>query len=507
MTSIDRFYDYQKEAFEATELNKKGIVVMPTGTGKTFVQAGIIAEDIISNPGFRVYVINAPRIMLSMQLLKEVFKFNIDSMVDARYMAVHSGSLGDQEDLKKLCGNKPKIDYSMIPSSTSTIEIKNMVKNARSEDQPLIFLSTYNSFLRIQEALGEEKIDITLNDEAHYLIQERFNSDFNKINSVRKYFFTATTKETPSSEGLGMNNVGFYGERIYVMTPLKAIQKGKLVRPRVHIVSPTNKLMSQDEVDKNLGKIVINAFSEHSKNLKNNLPAKMLIASSGTNDMKNLIASQEIKEFINSGGKFFAVASDQEVSNYINGVKVNRKEFLKQLQVAGADYNQKLIVIHYDILTEGIDVPGLTGVLFLRNLTKSKFIQTLGRVSRLDLSDRDLIDKKIITPNDLDSMNKPYAWIIIPALKREDDDTLANLEFLIDELRDHGFDPKEDIEPNDRGNGNGEKENNDLVPTDNSLGRNVASIIENYESKIESERVASLNCDDLFGSNAITLDI
>ena len=233
----------------------------------------------------------------------------------------------------------------------------------------------------------------------------------------------------------------------------------------------------------------------------------MLIASSGTNDMKNLIASQEIKEFFNSGGKFFAVASDQEVSNYINGVKVNRKEFLKQLQVAGADYNQKLIVIHYDILTEGIDVPGLTGVLFLRNLTKSKFIQTLGRVSRLDLSDRDLIDKKIITPNDLDSMNKPYAWIIIPALKREDDDTLANLEFLIDELRDHGFDPKEDIEPNDRGNGNGEKENNDLVPTDNSLGRNVASIIENYESKIESERVASLNCDDLFGSNAITLDI
>lgn len=52
---------------------------MPTGTGKTFVQAGIIAEDIISNPGFRVYVINAPRIMLSYQLLEEVFKFNIDN--------------------------------------------------------------------------------------------------------------------------------------------------------------------------------------------------------------------------------------------------------------------------------------------------------------------------------------------------------------------------------------------------------------------------------------------
>ena len=139
-----------------------------------------------------------------------------------------------------------------------------------------------------------------------------------------------------------------------------------------------------------------------------------------------------------------------------------------------ANPNQEIIVIHYDILTEGIDVPGLTGVLFLRNLKKSKFIQTLGRVARLNILDRKLIDDKIITPNDLDKMNKPYAWIILPAIKEEDKDKVANLEYLIEELRDYGFDPKEDIEPNDRGNGNSEVENNDIVPIDNSLGRNIA---------------------------------
>ena len=57
--------------------------------------------------------------------------------------------------------------------------------------------------------------NIVLNDEAHYLVQERFNTDFNEMETKRKYFFTATTKETPSDEGLGMNNVEFYGEKIY----------------------------------------------------------------------------------------------------------------------------------------------------------------------------------------------------------------------------------------------------------------------------------------------------
>ena len=47
-------------------------------------------------------------------------------------------------------------------------------------------------------------------------------------------------------------------------------------------------------------------------------------------------------------------------------------KWLKQLQIDGSNPNQEMIVIHYDILTEGIDVPGLTGVLFLRNLKKIK---------------------------------------------------------------------------------------------------------------------------------------
>lgn len=89
---LSDLYDYQSEAVTATDKNKKGIVCMPTGTGKTFVQAAVIAKQILKTKGkFGVYVINAPRIMLSYQLLKEVYSFLMYAGIDARYMSVHSG--------------------------------------------------------------------------------------------------------------------------------------------------------------------------------------------------------------------------------------------------------------------------------------------------------------------------------------------------------------------------------------------------------------------------------
>ena len=54
---LSRLYDYQLEAVKATDKNKKGIVCMPTGTGKTFVQAAVISKEILKNKGkFGVYV-------------------------------------------------------------------------------------------------------------------------------------------------------------------------------------------------------------------------------------------------------------------------------------------------------------------------------------------------------------------------------------------------------------------------------------------------------------------
>ena len=66
----------------------------------------------------------------------------------------------------------------------------------------------------------------------------------------------------------------------------------------------------------------------------------------------------------------------------INGIKVSREEFFKTLRTWGKDDDQKFIVMHHSILSEGISVPGLEAALFLRNMDFITISQTIGRVIR-----------------------------------------------------------------------------------------------------------------------------
>ena len=72
---FDRLYPYQKDAVSKAISNDKGIICLPTGCGKTYIQAAIVADDIIKNGNFQMYVVNAPRIILTYQLLKEIYSF------------------------------------------------------------------------------------------------------------------------------------------------------------------------------------------------------------------------------------------------------------------------------------------------------------------------------------------------------------------------------------------------------------------------------------------------
>ena len=79
-------------------------------------------------------------------------------------------------------------------------------------------------------------------------------------------------------------------------------------------------------------------------------------------------------------------ASNDEIGNFINGVRTRRDDFLRRLKEDGTNPEKRLIVLDYDILAEGIDVSGFSGIMPLRTLNKSKFLQTYGRW-------RDLIKK------------------------------------------------------------------------------------------------------------------
>ena len=135
---LSKLYDYQLAAVDATDKNDKGIVCMPTGTGKTFVQASVIAKEILKSKGkFGIYVINAPRIMLSYQLLKEVYSFLTYAGIDARYMSVHSGGSNDMEDFYTTIVKNQKVETS------STKAVSFSFKNEIDANNFLKYLKTY----------------------------------------------------------------------------------------------------------------------------------------------------------------------------------------------------------------------------------------------------------------------------------------------------------------------------------------------------------------------------
>lgn len=498
MNVLEKLYGYQKDSVTMTFYNSKGIICLPTGVGKTYCQAAIIANDIIMNPNqFRMYVVNAPRIILTYQLLKEVYGFLVSNGIEARYMFVHSGGKTEESELEdmrihsNLDGNN--IPFSEIGSGTSIQGIKDMIEKAKEQDLPLIFFSTYNSADKIEDARKGQKqpISIVLNDEAHYLVQEQFHDILRTLTSPRNYFFTATTIHTPSDKGRGMNNVDLYGNVLYSMTPREAIEIGKMVRPRLHVVK-TDGFYHSNDYNKSLSLIIFESFYQHKKVLTK-LKPKILISVKGTQDIKKFLESAEYLKLRNNGVSVYAVASSDEIGNDINGEKVSRQEFLKRLKTDGTDIEKELIVLHYDILAEGIDVSGFTGIMPLRTLNKSKFLQTFGRAARLDKEDRVKIESGEVLPNELDKLNKPYAYIIIPNIIHDNEDDKQNLIQLITELRQYGFNPSEDIISSSMVNGMPEVEELSGLNDIKIKLPNVGILIQGLEAEIESELNAKLS--------------
>jgi len=503
---MTELYNYQVEAVNKTDQHKKGIFVLPTGTGKTMIQAAIIEKFIGSTNQFKMFVVNGPRIILTYQLLKEVYTYMVERGIECRYHFVHSGSPLDIKDLEKLRTDLGSIvKFSQIGSTTSSIELTKVMEETRELNIPLIIFSTYHSADRIETSrrVINQPISVVLNDEAHYLVQDRFYDIIDTINTERQYFFTATMRVNTSEDGRGMNNISSYGEVIHLLLPRDAIEMGKMVRPRIHFVG-TDGVKTDEDFDRSLNKVIHNSFNtqvEYFKEHHPNIVPKIIVATRGSSDIKKFLESDEYTLLREMGVEVFAISSNEEIENDINGVKVKRQEFLKKIKEVGKDKTKMMLVLHYDILTEGIDVPGLTSCMPIRNLNKSRFIQTLGRCSRLDSEDRSRLESGEIDWTDVSEMNKPYSYIILPELTMTNKDDMAQMKQFVLQLRDYGFNPSEDIVSDSEPLGLPEEEDLDMF---NELNRNAprnGNIIEFIKDEFEDERVANLSREEQFIEN------
>lgn len=415
----------------------RGIINLPTGTGKTLIQSRAIVKDILNHQGqTKVYVILSPRILLSNQLMNDVRRDLVENGVEAQYCIVHSGRV--KEDLEDLELERDLgLTYRETPCGTTKSVVQEAYRRAVAEKVSLVISGTYHSAERIKQA--GIPVNICFCDEAHYLVQGRFSWIVSEpFPSAHAYYFTATLRETPSKEGMGMNNNQLFGDILYQEKPIVLIAAGEMIHPRMHVVDMSHD-PDGDEAD---GLAVAAAFEEHRSAV--NVGAKLLVvAKDGSNHLDNLASHPEIQQLLEIRPTLHIFDISSAHGARIDGKVVKREKFLKQLR--SMTDSDEAIIIHHDILAEGIDVPGITGVMPLISLGKAKFLQTLGRATRLHSKDRVRLYAKELSYDELKRFVKPYAWLIIPIYGEIGEDLYAEMKEYVRELRDYGFDPAEDI--------------------------------------------------------------
>ena len=448
--------EHQEEAFRAiwNDDNFRGKIILPTGTGKTLLEADVALELIhrcAENGNFSpVIQVNSSRILLCFQLFEEFFSRFRSFGVEARYVNYNSGNKDDAEYARAV--RKEGWTYRKIASTTSYAEVQRIRRQCQKEHIPLLIFSTYHSAEKL--SLSGIVSDLTIHDEAHNLVARNFCRAAS-LPTNGSLFFTATEKITDSEDGLGMNNGDVFDNIIYTKSANELIAAGEMVAPWVHVVRSTNSNLIDTDYDE-MFRSIMEAFHAHERKIKevsyapSQVGAKVLVVCRGQQDILEMLTTKRIEQF---QGEFpdihlFALCSDYGMLNDGEFHKppvtnVKKHQLIKAMKSLAS--HERALVFHVDMIGEGIDVPGITGVMPFRNCEESKLIQNIGRSSRLHPIDRTLMYAGELDPQDkFRKWIKPYSWVIIPSYMVDTEGLEARFRYIVGKLRDEfGFIPQQ----------------------------------------------------------------
>jgi len=447
---------HQIDALSRIKNESIGQVSIPTGTGKTLIQLHIHLQDMVEknkNNQSGVYVITAHRLALCNQLFNDfVYMARFENNIECDFLSVSSDNYSMKKIHKSIkkrnkhlkqndVSDRLSIDDIEVKNTTNSDEIVNFVNESKSNKKHCVIIATYDSFDRLNKI---PVIDVCTYDEAHTITRDDYWSNVDKVKPriQKQFFFTATRKESDCKRG--MNRVDFYGELLFEKSPREMVEKGEIVRPNnYHVIqvqndegySYDNPLMTVRAITEGFINHRVKV-KEHSSKPKS-LGAKLLVTCDGSvqlNDVVNDIAFRTWCEQNNV--HMFSVNS--EYGDFCNFERINSRNTIidKMNELSDSD---DAIFLHVDILAEGIDLPAITGVMPIRDMTKSKLTQTLGRATRLLAEDRRRLylpdgHKDKIYPTEYKKFVKPWAWVLIPNYLLDD----ANrIQTLIDEVYDN----------------------------------------------------------------------
>ena len=456
----------------------RGKLIMACGTGKTFTSLRL--AEAMAPSGTVLFL--APSISLVSQTLREwanQAKVGLRSFAvcsDTKVGATKSGESGDisLHDLP-------------YPATTDPVELARRMTLPRTREAMTVIFSTYQSIQAIADAqrAGCPQFDLIICDEAHRTtgakdVAEDDESYFTKVhnNSVirgaKRLYMTATpriygqkAKEKArelSFEVASMDDVEKYGEEFHRLGFGEAVERHLLTDYRVLVLT-----VSENEASKSFQEMYVAEdgelpLPERAKIIGcwNGLatrghevgdpdrphPLRRAVAFSGS-----IKDSKQLKDKFQNVIEAYALQTGQDdvfrcevdhVDGTMNAIERNTK--LDWLRGSSDDQNTCRILSNARCLSEGIDVPALDAVIFMKpRRSKVDIIQAVGRVMRkAEEKDYGYIILPICVPAGVrpedaldDNKNFEVVWEILQALRSHDE----RFDAMINQIRFGGDSP------------------------------------------------------------------
>jgi len=379
MKPVIQLRPHQQRGLDAMIKYCIGQLIMPTGSGKTLT---MISDAIrkFSNSDSQTIVVVAPRIMLAEQLSAEF----LEHITNASVMHVHSGET-----------------HHFSTTNPSKIFAWNYHVNGHK----LIF-TTYNSLQRLQQA--DIHVDTIYFDEAHNSVKNHFFPATKHFSATadRCYFFTATPKHSATISKPGMNDGSVYGQVICNVPAPELVEGGFIVPPQIN-VQKIDSIRDKDAAAERDCMTLLDTI------LNGDNMQKVLVAAPNTKVLIRMLAETDFMTEVQSYG-YDVLWVTAKYGAFINNQKVSREVFFDTLTAWGKDPAKKFIILHYSILSEGINCPGLTSCVLMRNMDYIAMAQTIGRVIRLHPDDSKRLSEGTLTPGKTEDYVKSYGFIHVP---------------------------------------------------------------------------------------------
>ena len=395
---------HQTRALAAMSAADHGQIIVPTGGGKTIIMIEHCRQ--LLNNGPRTIVVVAPRILLANQLSEEFLQF-----IPTTWTHVAHCHSGETHHFK----------------TTNSDKLALFNDTARAANESCIIFTTYHSLRRVVDS-GID-IDAIYFDEAHNACTKHFFVSVAAMSmvAVQKYFFTATPRVS-NKHDRGMNNREIFGPVLENVPAPELIQGG-------HILPPTIVPFETDHVvdKKNPHMVHSNTVQDIIDQLDETDAAKVLVAVPSSRVLGNILGHTDILSELSDRG-YDVLHVTSKFGAYVNQTKVSREVFFDTLTAWGKDKQRKFVLFHYSILSEGINVPGLTHCIMLRNLNVVEMAQTIGRVIRLDKDDAAKLQSGEIQPQQWSLYNKPTGFVTVPVHRNYGKAVIKRLQRITDEI-------------------------------------------------------------------------